>query len=158
VKSAVIRGAVALTAGLGLSAALVAGASAAPTNAKNASPISISCDNNQSFSAVVNGGNGSHQLFSPAHDISSTSVLVPSAFGVGTNALTNSSNQVVDTQTTPAVTKGSSQGGGTQLNCSYSLGFTFTASSTFTLADGTVLPAGTYTQNVSGTVTGFIPS
>jgi hypothetical protein len=123
-KRWVTRAVVALTASVGLSGAVVATASAAPTNAKNASPISISCDNNQTYSAVVNSGNSSHQSFSPAHDLNSTSVLVPTAFGVGTSTLTNSSNQVVDTQTTPPATKGNSQGGGTPLNCSYSLSFT----------------------------------
>lgn len=158
-KSLVIRAAVALTASVGLSAAVVANASADPTNAKNASPISIGCDNNQSYSAVVNGGHGSHQTFNPAHDINSTSVLVPTAFGAATITLTNSSNQVVvDTQTVPGSTKGNSQGGGTPLNCTYALSFTFTSPSSFTLPDGTVVPPGTYTQSISGTVTGFIPS
>ena len=158
-KSLVIRAAVALTASVGLSAAVVANAGAAPMGAKNASPISISCDNNQTYSAVVNGGhNNSHQTFNPAHDINSTSVLVPTAFGTATTTLTNSSNQVVDTSTTPAATKGNSQGGGTPLNCTYAISFTFTTPSSFTLPDGTVVLPGTYTQSITGTVTGFIPS
>ena len=159
-KSLVIRAAVALTASVGLSAAVVANAGAAPTGAKNASPISISCDNNQSYDAVVNGGhNNSHQTFNPAHDINSTSLLVPTAFGTATITVTNDSNQqVVDTSFTPAATKGNSQGGGTPLNCTFVVSFTFTTPSPITLPDQTVLPPGTYTQSITGTVTGFIPS
>ena len=52
-------------------------AHADPIHAKNAFAFQIVCDNGHSYGAVANG-NGT---FTPAHDLSSTAVLVPSHSG-----------------------------------------------------------------------------
>jgi hypothetical protein len=91
---------------------------------------------------------------SPAHDIASTSVLVPISFGAFTGTLTNSSGTVIQQSTDPPATKGNSQGAGSSpINC------TFTFSNSFTVTQsGGDLPPGTYTFTGSGSATGFIPS
>ena len=129
-------------------------AGADPTHAKNAGPISLVCDNGQTYSAVTNSGNSNTQTFSPAHDIASTSVLVPVSFGAYTGTLTDSSGAVIQQSTDPPATKGNSQGAGsTPINCTY------TFSNTFTVTEpGGDLPPGTYTLTGSGSATGFIPS
>jgi hypothetical protein len=125
---------VALTAGLAVTAAP---ASADPTGAKNSTPVSITCDG-QAYETVANG-NGQ---FSPAHDLNSTSMLIPVAFGPTTFTVTDPDGNVVDSGTEPAEAKGSSaQNPGADMECSFLL--------TFQDPDG-------LTITVEGTVTGFV--
>ena len=127
---------------------------AAPANARNAQPLSLSCDNGQTYSAVTNSGNSNANTFSPAHDLNSTSVLVPTSFGEFTFTLTNASGQIVQEFTQPASSKGNAQARGyTPVHC------TFTFSQTFTVTQaGGDLPPGTYTFTGTGSAIGFIPS
>jgi hypothetical protein len=135
-------------------------AGADPANAKNAITLTVPCDNGVTYTAVANGGgNAPKQSFNPAHDINSTSTLVPTSFGTSTMVLKDSQGNTVDSGTNPPATKGNSQGAGdTPLNCSFSFSNTFTITMPVTLPDGTQLSPGTYTETISGTVTGFIPS
>jgi hypothetical protein len=95
---------------------------------------------------VTKSGNSNVQTFSPAHDIASTSVLVPTSFGASTGTFTDSSRTVVDGFTDPPATKGNSQGAGsTPINCTYTFSNTFTVSQS-----GGDLPPGTYTFTGSG--------
>lgn len=93
---------------------------------------------------VVVSGNGE---FTPAHDLNSTKVFVPHAFGPFTGTIRDASGAVVDSFTDPAVTQGS----GKQPNdvaCTYALSF---------VSDGSDpgFPAG-YTFSGTGTVTGQV--
>jgi hypothetical protein len=107
-------------------------AAADPVNAPKSAPITITCGNTI-YHAVVNG-NGA---WSPAHDLNSTSILIPVSFGVETDVFTDPGG-TAHPSTLPARTKGSSApNGGTLLACSYHLGFSFPDGSSFT-ADGTV--------------------
>jgi hypothetical protein len=129
-------------------------AGADPTHAKNAAPITLVCDNGQTYNAVTNSGNSNVQTFSPAHDIASTSVLVPTSFGPFSGTITDSSGAVIDQFTDPPATKGNSHGAGSApINCTFSFSETFTVTET-----GGDLPPGTYTFTGSGSATGFIPS
>jgi len=126
---------VALTAGLAVTAAPAA---ADPTGAKNSTPVSVTCDNGQTYETVANGGG----QFTPAHDLNSTSMLVPVAFGPTTFTATDPDGNVVDSGTDPAVAKGSSaQNPGADMECSFVV--------TFQDPDG-------LTITVEGTVTGFV--
>ena len=118
-------------------AALAAGpASADPVNSRTL-PITIDCGEAGTYQAVANG-NGQ---FTPAHDVNSTSVLIPVAFGPATFTLTDADGNIVDQETDPGDAKGSaSPAGRTLVDCSY----TFSGSQ-----DG-------YTFSGTGTVTGFI--
>jgi len=110
---------------------------AAPTNAKNAFPVTIFCPSG-TFEAVVNG-NGE---FTAAHAVDSNTVLIPIAFGTFTVTFTDA-NGVTTTETDPPVTKGkATPKNGKVQNCTYSVEFSFPDGSSF---------AG------SGSVTGFIP-
>jgi hypothetical protein len=129
-------------AGLALVAA-AAPAGADPVNAPNATRVPISCDNGNTYDAVVNGEGD----FAPAHDTNSTKVLVPLSFGEFTGTITDANGGVVDSFTDPAMTKGkaSKKQRRTQTSCTY------TFSGTFEDPDlGTLTFAGT------GDVTGFV--
>lgn len=126
---------------------------AAPGNAKTSTPLTLVCDNGHSYSAVVNGGNSQQTTFSPAHDLQSRSVLVPTALGESTGTLTDSDGNVIDTFSDPAATKGrAAPRGHAIINC------TFTIIQQFTVPEGDPdLEPGTYTVTINGTATGFIP-
>jgi hypothetical protein len=67
---------VTLTLGALMMVALIQGAAADPSNAKNSLTFPATCDNGQTVQVVVNG-NGE---FSPAHVVGSTAVFIPQAF------------------------------------------------------------------------------
>ena len=118
--------------------ALAAGtASADPVNAPNSLPGTVDCGSAGSFDVVTNG-NGN---WTPAHDLNSTAVLIPVAFGPSTFTVTDPNDQVIDTENDPGGPKGSAAPAGrTLLDCSYSLSSSFEG----------------YTFSVTGTVTGFV--
>src|SRR4051812_33687608 len=93
----------------GLGTALAVGAWAAvgmtPASADPAKglPISIACDNGVTYSAVSNG-NGA---WTPAHDLNSNAMLIPTSFGDVTTTITDSDGNVLDTEVDPAITKSS---------------------------------------------------
>jgi hypothetical protein len=62
----------------------------------------VVCDNGVTYQVVV-AGNGQ---FTPAHDVASNSILVPTAFGETTFTVTDPEGNVT-TETTPPVSKGS---------------------------------------------------
>ena len=125
---------------LGLAAATVLTVSAT-TGAAHADPVkngftvAVTCGTD-TFTAVV-AGNGE---FTPAHDLGSTSVLIPVSFGETTFTVIEN-GVVVDQETEPGVSKGSAAANpNATTTCSY------TGSQT----------EGTTTFTISGTVTGFI--
>ena len=128
-----------ITLGVATAAALIAGsagaATADPTNAKDTLPIQLACDNGHTYTVVANG-NGQ---FTPAHDLDSNAVVVPVAFGEVTATLTDPDGNVVDSETDPPVSKGSSaKNPNATTNCSFFAsatdpdGFTFTLNGTVT--------------------------
>jgi hypothetical protein len=129
--------------GLGVAAAL---ALAAPASADpKTEPIPISCDNGTTYWAVANG----HGVFTPAHDVASTSVLNATWFGEFHGVLTDSSGTVLEEFTDPPVAKGSStRPRATSISCTYVIAahfedpdlgpLTFTGTGT---VDGFVTPA-----------------
>src|SRR5262245_9176387 len=96
-----------ITLSVAAAAALIAwsagAASADPTNAKNAFPIQVACDNGHTYNAVANGSGH----FTPAHDLDSNAVVVPVAFGETTFTVTDPDGNVVDSETDPPASKGS---------------------------------------------------
>ncbi len=123
----------AATAVLGLGT--VTTAHADPVNAKNAFPITITCDNGSTYEAVANG-NGA---WTPAHDLGSTSVLVPLAFGEQTFTVYDPQGNIVDQETAPPSAKGAAghNPNGTT-SCDYYGSMTAPDGSTFTI-QGSVL-------------------
>jgi len=113
-------------------------ASADPVNARDALPIQIACDNGQTYTAVANG-NGN---FTPAHDLDSNAILVPVSFGPITFTLTDPNGVIIDQETDPAASKGSSASNpNASTSCSFS--------------GGATAPDGT-TFSIVGTVTGMV--
>jgi hypothetical protein len=125
-----------------LIAGSVGGASAAWADPKGA-PVPVVCDNGKTYQVTVNG-NGA---FTPAHDLASTTILVPTAFGEFHGTVTDSSGNVIDEFTDPPMTKGSSdsQQRATTTACTY------VVTDTFQDPD-----LGTLTFTGMGTVTGFV--
>jgi len=79
-------------------------------------PIPITCDNATTYWGTVNG-NGA---FTPAHDVNSTTMLIPTSFGPFHGVITDDSGAVVDEFTDPASEKGSStKSRATSLSCSF---------------------------------------
>jgi hypothetical protein len=114
----------------------VASATADPTGSPRSTQVTIICDDT-TYQAVVNG-NGA---WSPAHDLNSTSTLIPVAFGVETDVFTPSGGSPEISYTTPRA-KVSAPNGALLLNCSYQVG-------PLTFPDGSTFQA-------NGTVTGFV--
>jgi hypothetical protein len=114
-------------------------AHADPVHAKNAFVFQIVCDNDQSYVAVANG-NGT---FTPAHDLSSTAVLVPVAFGPITFTVTDSEGNILEQETSPSAAKAgaSAHNKNATTNCEFF--------GSQTAPDGT-------TFSIDGTVTGFV--
>lgn len=98
-------------------------AAAAPARA---GLVTVQCGST-TYQTWVNG-NGA---FTPAHDLGSTSTLIPLAFGPTTFTLTDPSGVVVESGTDPAAAKGSSAHAAGAKWCSFSItgtdedGFTF---------------------------------
>jgi hypothetical protein len=135
--------------------AFASSASAAPVNAKSSFPVSIYCDNGQSYSAVVNGGGGdnsnSGQTYNPAHVVTNNTLLQPIAFGPSTFSL-YINDELVEQDTQPGGSRGNGNApmpkNATIVNCSYEFGSSQTDPTT-----GDV-----YTFVGDGTITAFIPA
>ena len=110
---------------------LAAGGVAAADPMGEAFPVV--CDNGVTYQVVV-AGNGQ---FTPAHDVASNSLLVPTAFGEITVTATDPEGNVT-TETTPPVSKGSASPPlATTTRCTFHVegsedGFTFVAEGSVT--------------------------
>lgn len=96
------------------------------------------CDNGVNYVVVVNGSGA----FTPAHDLASNSILVPSSFGEITFTAYDADGNVVESETEPPSRKGSS---GNQ-----------TRATTTTCEFGAEFQDGDLTFVIEGTVTGFV--
>lgn len=124
-----------------MSAGLAFGTSPAVADPKG-SPVTLTCDNGSTYSATLSG-NGE---FTPAHDLAGTSMVVPTSFGVSTFVLRDASGAIIDSETSPPVSKGSSEKDrATSVHCSYVFQATFE-----------IPELGQVTATGSGTVTGFV--
>jgi hypothetical protein len=134
-----------IVAGAGLGVAAVLSISASASADPKTEAIPIACDNGTTYWAVANG----HGVFTPAHDVDSTTVLNATSFGEFHGVVTDSNGSVLDEFTDPAVAKGSStKPRATSISCTYiivahfddpDLGpLTFTGTGT---VDGFVTPA-----------------
>ncbi len=128
-------------AGLTMAASL-AGAGAAAADPTKAQTLTLVCDNGSTYTVVVN----SSGAWSPAHDVNSTSTLVPVSFGEVHGTVTDANGSVVDGFTDPAMVKGRS---GSQLRAT-SASCTFTSDDTFEDPD-----LGPLHVHVEGSVVGF---
>ena len=128
-------------------AGLVIASSFVSAGAASADPkgevVPLVCDNGVTYQVAVNG-NGE---FSPGHDLASTAVLIPTAFGEFHGTVTDSAGNVVDEFTDPAMIKGNAGNHprATTTTC------TFTVTDTF---DDPELGTLTFTGN--GSVTAFV--
>jgi hypothetical protein len=92
---------------LGAAAAAVLGgvtiapAHADPSQAMNSLPLQVTCDNGQSYDAVANGDGA----WTPAHDLNSSSILVPVSFGAVTVTIRDPQGAIVDQETDPPSAK-----------------------------------------------------
>lgn len=133
--------AVAAAAGALATLGLASSATADPGDASN--PIVLVCDNGNTYTTTV-AGNGA---FTPAHDLGSTSILVPTAFGEFHGVVTDSSGAVLGEFTEPPTTKGkATKARATSTTCSFEISETG-----FDEEFGQVV-----TFTADGTVTGFI--
>jgi hypothetical protein len=114
-------------------------AQADPINAKSAFPVQIVCDNGKTYQAVANGSGA----WTPAHDLNSSAMLIPVAFGEQTVTVTDPGGTVIDQETVPAQTKpgAAAHNKNATVSCSFS--------GSQTAPDGT-------TFMVEGTVRGFV--
>lgn len=111
--------------------------SAAPSNAPNATVVTLDCGGAGTFDVVVNG-NGE---WSPGHLLAGNGVVIPVSFGEETITVRDAEGNVVDQFTEPATTKGRARTRGRErVTC----GFTVTFEE-----DG-------FTTTVTGSVTGFM--
>jgi secreted PhoX family phosphatase len=119
-----------------LGVSTIAPAQADPSGAKNALPLQISCDNGQSYDAVANG-NGA---WTPAHDLNSSSILVPVSFGTVTVTIRDPQGNIVDQETQPPSAKpgASANNRHATTNCEFVGTATAPDGSTFTI-EGTVV-------------------
>ena len=103
----------------------------------------VVCENGITYQ-VTDSGNGA---FTPAHDVGSTSTLIPVAFGEFHGTLTDSEGNVIEEFVDPPASKGSSgkQVRATTTSC------TFTITETFDDPD-----LGLVTFTGEGSVTGFV--
>jgi hypothetical protein len=119
-KIRVAAGAAAMIVG----ATVMSGAGAAyadPVNAPEGFVIPVVCDNGVTYQAVGNG-NGN---FTPAHDLNSTTMLIPTAFGPFHAVVTDLDGNVLAEFTDPAQVKGNStQDRATSTSCTYTVEFT----------------------------------
>jgi hypothetical protein len=101
-------------AGIGVAAAL---SISAPASADpKGEPIPITCDNGTTYWAVTSG----HGVFTPAHDVNSTSVLNATSFGEFHGILTDSTGAVLEEFIDPAVARGhSTMPRATSIICTY---------------------------------------
>lgn len=123
-----VRLTVAAAATLPLAVLAVAPASAAPPQAGH---VTVQCGST-TYQTWVNG-NGA---WTPAHDLGSTSTLVPLAFGPSTFTVTDPSGVVVDSGTDPGSTKGQSAHSAGGQWCTYWLSGTDPDGFTFSVTGG----------------------
>ena len=127
--------------GLAIATSLV-GAGAASADPKGES-FAVVCDNGITYDVSANG-NGA---FTPAHDLASTSILVPTAFGEFHGTVTDADGNVIDEFVDPPAAMGSS---GNHARAT-------TAACTFTITESFDDPdLGALTFTGTGSVTGFI--
>lgn len=135
-----IRGAI-LMVGVGLAVSL-AGAGVATADPSRGDTFPLECDNGSTYEVVVT----SNGEFSPAHDLLSTSMLIPTAFGEFHVTLTDADGNVIEQETEPPSIKGNA-----------SRQRTSSTTCTFTLSDSFEDPdLGLLTFTVEGSVTGFV--
>ncbi len=133
--------AVAVAVGALTTVGLVAPATADPGDASD--PIVLVCENGNTYAATV-AGNGD---FTPAHDLGSTSILVPTAFGEFQGTVRDTSGAVLAEFTEPPSTKGrSTRSRATSTTCTFAFSVT-----DFDEEFGQVV-----TFSASGSVTGFV--
>jgi hypothetical protein len=133
--------AVAAAAGALATLGLASPATADPGNASDA--IVLVCDNGHTYNATV-AGNGA---FTPAHDLGSNSILVPTAFGEIHGTVTDAGGAVLAEFTDAPTTKGkSTKARATSTTCTFSFSQTG-----FDEEFGQVV-----TFSLSGSVTGFV--
>jgi hypothetical protein len=95
-------------------------APAAPTNAPNATIVSLDCGPAGAFDVVVNG-NGE---WTPGHLLSGNGVVVPLSFGEQTITVRDPEGNVVDEATEPATAKGRARARGRErVTCTFSATF-----------------------------------
>jgi len=126
-----------------VAAASLAGAGAASADPTKAQTLALVCDNGHSYTVVVN----SSGAWSPAHDVNSTSTLIPLSLGEIHGTVTDADGNVVDEFSDPAMVKGSagSHHRATTTAC------TFTSDDTFADPD-----LGPLHVHVDGSVVGFV--
>ena len=122
---------VVLVFGILLLAALVQGAAADPSNAKNSLTFPATCDDGQTVQVVVNG-NGA---WTPAHIVGSTAVFIPQAFDLTFEFTPTGGETVTETDT-----RSKHNPHGDLVTCSFDVTQTF--------------PEGTL--HLFGTATGFL--
>jgi len=106
-------------------------------------PFPVVCDNGVTYEVTLNG-NGA---FTPAHDLASTTILVPTAFGEFHGTVTDADGNVIDEFVDPPMVKGSS-GGHERAT---------TTSCTFSITESFEDPElGPLTFTGEGSVTGFV--
>jgi hypothetical protein len=111
----------AATIGAALAMSAASAAHADPINAPNSFVFPVVCDNGVTYQAVANG-NG---RFTPAHDVNSNTILVPTEFGPFHGVVTDLQGNVLAEFTDPAMTKGSStQDRATSTSCTFRIEFT----------------------------------
>ena len=133
--------AVFLATGMLATLGLAAPAIADPGDSSN--PIVLVCDNGHTYNATV-AGNGA---FTPAHDLGSNSILVPTEFGEIHGTVTSATGTLLAEFTDPPATKGNStKPRATSTSCTFSLSLT-----AFDEEFGQVV-----TFSLSGSVTGFV--
>ena len=130
-----------LVTGIGLAIPL-AGAGVAAADPPRGDIFPVVCDNGSTYQ-VIGTGNGA---FTPAHDLASTSMLIPTAFGEFHATVTDNQGNVIQEETEPPAIKGNS--GHRRAT---------TTSCTFTISDSFEDPdLGLLTFTVEGSVTGFV--
>jgi hypothetical protein len=137
--------------GLVGAAGLLLGAAAAPAGADpKGDPATIVCDNGQTYYATTaDGGNDDHSRndFTPAHDVNSTTTLVPVSFGEFNGSVSDTSGNVLFSFVEPASSKGQAASRARNTTtCTYSFSGEFVDEE----SGETLVFSG------SGTVTGFV--
>jgi hypothetical protein len=116
-------------------------ANADPIGSSRSFGVELHCDNGATYDVVVTGSGP----FTPAHDLASNTILVPTSFGEFHGVVTDAEGNVVEEFTDPAVLKGSAtKDRATSVTC------TFDVEETFEIPE-----LGVVTLTGDGSVTGF---
>jgi hypothetical protein len=98
-------------------------ASADPIRSPRSFVEQLACDNGVTYEVVVTGAG----LFTPAHDLASNSILVPTEFGEFHGVLTDAQGNVLEEFTDPPLLKGNApQDHATSVTCTFDFEETFT--------------------------------